>query len=446
MAESKLRQLWRQTAWLGALAGALALALAAGVAVYVVMDRQYGERFDAAVDAKVGEQMAAMAGGPQGAPPTSVVTAGVEQRVVQDRSAVIGRLREVRRATVASEVEGRVLEVLVDIGDKVVADETVIARVDDVWAKLQVEQAQADLAAAEARSRQSARELEHLESLAARNASDRRAIDDARAAAEADAAEVQAQNAALHRAEESAARVRIVAPFDGYVTKKHAEQGQWLDPGGAVVEVVSSGEIDAVIDVPEQQVGVIEVGMPIDVVVEATGQTLTGRVAAINPDGQNAARTYPVKVRLANPDGRLKVGMSVVAHVPMSVEREHLLVPRDAVSFTPQGAQVWVVGPMPGAPDGGLPVGLPVEVLVLFGEGDSFVVEPLQKMAGLTLMPGMPVVVQGAEMLWPTRPAIVTSGPGGGGGPPGAAGGPPAADADPSDTGDAVDGLGGSDS
>ncbi|MEM9414193.1 MAG: efflux RND transporter periplasmic adaptor subunit [Planctomycetota bacterium] len=439
MADSKLERLLHHTAWLGALAGALVLALAVGLSVWLVMSRQYGERFDKAVQAGVDEQMAAMGGGPPGAPPTEVKVASVVRETVQDHARVVGRLREVRRAVVASEVEGRVLEVRVDVGDRLVGGETVIARVDDVWAALQVEQAEADLGAAQARADQTRRELAHLESLAARNASDQRAIDDAKAAADADAAEVQARLAALHRAQVSLERVEIVAPFDGYVTKKQAEQGQWLDPGGAVVEMVSSGAIDAEIDVPEMQVGGVQVGMPIEVWVEALDQTLVGTVAAVSPDGSSAARSFPVKVRLDNPDGALKVGMSVVAQVPLTAESAQLIVPRDAVSFTAQGAQVWVVGPMPGAPEGGLPVALPVDVEVLFGVGERFAVEPLQKLEGLTLFPGMPVVVEGAEQLWPTRPAIVTNPQAGGGAGPGGppqGGEVPSADVEASDSGD----------
>ena len=414
MAESKLQKLWAHTAWAGALAGALAIALVAALAVWVVMSRQYGERFEAEVQQGVDEQMAAMAQAPQGPPPASVVTAVVAQESVQNRVRVIGRLREVRRATVASEVEGRVQEVRVDVGSKIVGGETVIAVVDDVWALLAVEQAEADVSAAQARADRSARDLASLQSLGQRNASDQRAIDDAKAAADADAAEVLAFAAALHRAEVTRDRVTVVAPFDGVVTRKIAEQGQWLDPGGAVVEMVSSGEIDAVIDVPEQQVGAVTVGMPVEVVVEATGQRLVGTVAAVNPDGSNAARTFPVKVRLDNADGMLKVGMSVVASVPLTAEQEHTIVPRDAVAFSPTGAKVWMVMQMPGSAEDALPVAMPMDVEVLFGLGDRFVVRALPKMPGMGLRPGTEVVTEDAAMLFATRPVIVTGATGGG--------------------------------
>ena len=51
-----------------------------------------------------------------------------------------------------------------------------------------------------------------------------------------------------------------------------------------------------------------------------------------------------------------------------------------------------------------------MDVEVLFGVGDKFAIEPQPKLEGVNLMPGMDIVVEGAERLWPTRPVIVMNG------------------------------------
>lgn len=410
------------------LAAAVLVAGIGGTVLYAAhwMSQQ---RIDQLAEEKAKQQVAAMAQQPQGAPPAAVRVTPVKQEMLQQRVSVVGRLREVRRATVSSEVEGRVLQVLVKVGDELTGprgDEpgTPIAKVDAVWANLAVEQARADLAAAQARSNQANRELSHQQSLSSRGASDQQALDDAMATAEAEAANVEAFTAALHRAQETAARVEIHAPFDSTVTIKHTEVGQWLEPGGDVIEIVSRGEIDAVIDVPEQYISALKPDMQIDVVIEPLGQTVTGKVIAINPDGSNAARTYPVKVRMSDQAGLLKIGMSVVARVPLNGEAEYLTVPRDAVAFSESGAQVWMSLVMPapgsenatpgngesGSADAGpppMPQAMPMDVQVLFGEGDRFAIRPLPKMQGMGLAPGMEIVVEGKEALWPTRPLII---------------------------------------
>ena len=395
-------------AWLWGLLGGLAVVglLGLSAVLFMMYQREKAARQDS------DEALAQIEQQPAGnfVPSTSVKVAQVSTQVMQERVMVVGRLEEVKRSTVASEVEGRVTELLTPAGREVVGGETVIARVDSVWSTLAVEQAKADLAAAEATARQAVRELKLLESLGSRNASDPQAIDDARAEAESSAANVLARKAALHRAEETSKRVEIIAPFDGIVSAKLTEKGQWLEPGSAVVEVVSRGQIDAVIDVPEQIITQVPKGTPIELYIEALDLTITGEVVAINPDGSNAARTYPVKVRVDDRDGLLKVGMSVTARVPIRAEKEYLVVPRDAVQYAPTGPQVWMSLVMPASAPGSKPQGIPMDVDVLFGVDGMFAVQPKPKVEGMDLMPGMDVVIEGAERLWPTRPVDVMNG------------------------------------
>jgi len=92
-------------------------------------------------------------GGPPGdggPPPASVVVEPAIEMPLRQRFAVVGRLREVRRARLAAEVEGKLIEMPADAGDAVVAGQTVVARIEDTWAKLAVRQFEAEVAAARA--------------------------------------------------------------------------------------------------------------------------------------------------------------------------------------------------------------------------------------------------------------------------------------------------------
>lgn len=396
-------------AWVWGVLGGVVLIVLIGMCVlFYTMYR--GEKAERVKQEQTLAEMSDKPGEEDKVPPTSVKVAQVGRETMQERVMVVGRLMEVKRSVVASEIEGRVTELLAPAGREVVGGETVIARVDSVWSSLAVEQAQADVASAEATARQSARELTLLEALAQRNAADPQAVDDARAKAEADAANVLAHKAALHLAEETRKRTDIIAPFDGIVSAKLTEKGQWLDPGSPVVEVVSNGLIDAVIDVPEQIISQVPKGTPIELTINPLGLTITGEVIAINPDGSNAARTFPVKVRVDDRDGLLKVGMSVTARVPIRAEKEYLVVPRDAVQYAATGPQVWMSLVMPSSAPGSMPQGIPMDVDVLFGVDGKFAIEPKPKLQGVNLSAGMDVVIEGAERLWPTRPVIVMNG------------------------------------
>lgn len=339
-------------------------------------------------------------GGGGGPPPATVRFGEAETRESQRKTRVVGQFEPVQRSTIAAEAEGQVLRVAVEEGDRIDRGETVIAEIEDVFAKLELEAAEADVQAAEATLEQSESDLSELEELAARNSATEREVADQRA-------EVKANRAALRRARatrdsvaERVKRLKVIAPFDGVVIAKLTEVGQWLEPGSPVVEAISRGEIDAVIDISERYVNALSVGQEIEVIVDALGERMTGELVAINPRGAEAARTFPIEIRLDDREGLLKPGMSVTAEVPLGERSEILTVPRDAVRFTPQGAQVWAA--MPG--DGELPLAVPMPVEVLFGVGDRFAVEPGPSAMGPPLSAGSRVVIEGVERLFPSRP------------------------------------------
>lgn len=345
-----------------------------------------------------------------GGPPPAMVRVGeVKRQTVRQMRDVVGRLREVRRAVVAAEQAGRIVDVNAEEGDAVVKDKTVLARIDDVWARLALQAAEARVAQSkaniddqQAQLEQAQRDLEALQELLKANSAKPKEVNDASTRVNQRAAQLQraraewqAAEAEVNRARENLNRLQVVAPFDGVVVRKMTEVGQWATAGSAVAEIISRGNIDAVINVPEQFVNQLQRGNTVEIDIEAINRSIDGKVEAIIPDSASAARTFPVKVRLADEDGVLKPGMSVVAHVPTGDETEALTVPRDAVQRSAAGDTVWINA------NG---KAMPVKVRVRFGAGDRYVVEPSG--GGPPLKPGTQVVVEGAEYLFPTRPLI----------------------------------------
>ena len=295
-------------------------------------------------------------GGPGGPPPAQVRVGTVEVRELQARVPVIGRLQEVRRVTVTAEVEGRIVEVPVDQGSKVVGGETLLTKIDPTWSALALRTAQAEVAEAQANLDQSRTDLEQLEKLQQANSAVAKEVEDQRTMVAGNRARLEAAIAARDRAETEVQRTAVLAPFDGAVSQKMAEVGQWVAPGDAVIEMVSTGEIDAVFDLPERYVAGLSMGDAVGVRVEALGADLTGEVVAIRPDAATASRTFPVKVRIDDPGEQLRPGMSVVAQVPVAERKSVATVPRDAVLQTAGGAVVWYAmdpAAMGGPPGGG---------------------------------------------------------------------------------------------
>lgn len=341
------------------------------------------------------------------APPAKVRVAQATVMSVRDRFTLVGRLEQQRQAVVAAEVAGKVVEVPVEEGQPVEGGETVLAQIEAVWAQLDLAAASADVAAAQATLDQSQSDLNYLESLLASNAAKPKEVEDARAKVQADRARLDSAVAARDRATREMERLAVVAPFDGVVVEKLTEVGQWMTPGAPVARIISRGAIDAVLNVPERLVNVVEVGDEVDVTVDALGQTYTGEVVSLTPFGPSAARTFPMKVRLDDDGGRLKAGMSVTAALPVKQQRQVLTVPRSSVQFRGQNQTVWVGQ----SAQGPMPVAAPVNVEVLFGVGDRYAVAPEAGVGDSALTDGATVVVEGAERLFPTQPLIMLNEP-----------------------------------
>lgn len=179
---------------------------------------------------------------------------------------------------------------------------------------------------------------------------------------------------------------------------KHAELGSHVTVGTPLVEIISSGQLDARLMVPESAVNLLEEGEHIAIRIDPLKEEVEGTVVSVTPYGPTASRTFPVRVRLDDQQGRLKVGMSVTASIPTGPERESLVVSRDAVLVRPDGATVWVA--MAGEQPATAEV-QPVPVTVSDRMRDQYAIEPETASGQQLLVDGATVVIEGLERLMP---------------------------------------------
>jgi len=140
----------------------------------------------------------------------------------------------------------------------------------------------------------------------------------------------------VNHLESQKAKYTLRAPFEGYVVAKHTEVGAWVSRGDPVAEVIELDPIEIDVTVPEAFVAHVRTGAAAQIHVDAVpDQALTGTVARIIPDADLRSRTFPVKIRLANPkaeDGHLlKSGMLARVTLAVGPPIQALLVPKDAL-------------------------------------------------------------------------------------------------------------------
>jgi cobalt-zinc-cadmium efflux system membrane fusion protein len=126
--------------------------------------------------------------------------------------------------------------------------------------------------------------------------------------------------------------VTIPAPIDGVITGRTANLGQVVGMGQELFVVTDLSEVWAVGDLYEQDLRAVSVGSEAAITTPAyPGTTLRGRVAYIDPRMDTQTRTAKIRVALANPDGRLRLGMFVSVAFRTPAGDRAVLVPKAAV-------------------------------------------------------------------------------------------------------------------
>ena len=350
-------------------------------------------------------------------PPTVVRAAPAEMNDVQLHRRVTGSMRAVARGDVAALEEGRVIEVTVREGGTVRRGD-IIARVDARRLEAQKAELTASQRTVEAQIAQRAAELRQARLDLARH----RTLVESRAItveeyqhSETEVAVGEAQLLAeRRRLVEVASQLQLLAvrlddavvraPYDGKVVERHAEPGEWIRAGEPFVTLVSTGRIEAWLDVPERYLHDL-IGSGTELRTDASAISIRIRGSdrdypAISakrvPDVHARTRTFSLVLTLDDAGGSLTPGMSVDAWVPMGPNEPRLTVPKDAVIRNGRDAYVYKA-----VEQQEQLTAAPSPVNVLFETGALAVVD-----AG-TLSPGDRVIVEGNERLMPGAPIDV---------------------------------------
>lgn len=244
------------------------------------------------------------------------------------------------------QVPGRLLQRLVDPGQKVKAGQLLAtldpqdyqANAQAAVAQLQAAQSQRDLAVADVRRFQSLREQGFI------SAAELERHQVALKAAEAGLKQAQASASVLGN---QAAYTRLVADADGVIAGVDAEPGQVLAAGSPVVRLARSGPRDAVFAVPEGQLAALKTGQKVQVRLWLSNDkpdVMGAQVREIGASADPLTRTYVVKAGLAQADAPLGATATVEWQPaePVAAGSGTIRLPMTAVWQQGQNTAVWV--------------------------------------------------------------------------------------------------------
>lgn len=238
-----------------------------------------------------------------------------------------------RAATVSSKVTGKVMEVLIEEGQRVTAGQ-VLARLDDTNVKAslnvataQLESAQKAVGETEAQLKQAETELQRTTLLHNQNIASQAELDAAEANAKTLRARLARQESDVTVAQKQVELWRqqredmvIRAPFAGIVTTKDSQPGEMISPvsaGGGFTRtgigtVVDMDSLEIEIDVNESFINRVAPGQPVEATLDAYPQwKIPCRVNAIIPTADRQKATVKVRVGFDQLDPRILPEMAV---------------------------------------------------------------------------------------------------------------------------------------
>jgi membrane fusion protein (multidrug efflux system) len=229
----------------------------------------------------------------------------IQRQAIVPVRTLVGDLIAVRKATIPTEVAGKVVDLPVDEGTMVVGGQTLLARIDDTWTNLEEAKITSQIQEKQATLSFENSELTRYENMLKDAAIPLSETEKERTVIKELQASIAQLNVLLKEVQERKSRLEIMAPFDGSVVSKYAELGEYVPVGSPIVDIVSSGRIDARIMVPEESLPLLEVGTVLDVVVDSLNLELKGEVFSINAQGSVGSRTFPVRIALDDRNGKL---------------------------------------------------------------------------------------------------------------------------------------------
>jgi membrane fusion protein, multidrug efflux system len=138
--------------------------------------------------------------------------------------------------------------------------------------------------------------------------------------------------AALAIAEKSLKDCKINAQADGHVQKRFFDKGSLLTAGAPLYTLVDNGRLELESVVPSYQLASIRLGQRAVFQTPTWGErSFEGIVSAINPAVEAESRSIKVIVRIANQSGVLRTGMYARGEITTGVERNALIIPREAL-------------------------------------------------------------------------------------------------------------------
>lgn len=224
---------------------------------------------------------------------------------------IYGTTMPFKKAVISTKVGG-IIDLVPDIEGVKVKSGEVIIMINKRDFELSADVLRKQVKLSEISSEHASIESKRMLELYSQKAASAQARDNAVFAKDSAYASLELTRSNLRLAEKAIEDASIIAPFDGIVSKKYLNAGEYVDKGKPVVEIVNIDTIKAHFKVPEKYIDKVKLGGKIRITLEHyPNKTFTGEIYAVNPMGDSSTHSFEIVATINNIDHAIKAGMFV---------------------------------------------------------------------------------------------------------------------------------------
>ena len=316
-----------------------------------------------------------------GATPVKVFK--VRRERITEKITYTGTIEALNKINITPEVGGKIAVIHVQEGDRV-AKGQLLAELETQSIRLQLKQAEAAVAVAEASHADALRNKERMDRLIKENAVSEQQREKIQLAYDAASAQLEQARAGLNLARHALDVSLMTAPFAGVVSSKNAEVGDVINPmmggfgggAGGVLTLMDYSKVKLEVGISSEDIGRIGKGQGAVLRVGSLpGREFRGTVRVVNLTADPQTKKFGVEVVCDNPDGSLRPGTFGDLVFEVQSHENALVVPQIAVL---ENSYVYVAAGGKAVKKGvalGIQNTTMIEVLDGLAEGDAVVVE-----------------------------------------------------------------------
>ncbi len=307
----------------------------------------------------------------------------VERARITEKITYTGTLEALTKINITPEVGGKISRIYAEAGDRV-AKGQLLAELETNSIRLQLKQAEAGVAVAEASHADALRNRERMDRLIKENAVSEQQREKIQLAYDAAAAQLEQARAGLNLAKHALDVSLMKAPFSGVIASKNAEVGDVINPmmggfgggAGGVLTLMDYSMIKLVVAISSEDIGRIRKGQEAILRVAAfPGRDFRGSVRVVNLTADPLSKKFGVEAVFDNSDAALRPGTFGDLVFEVQSHENALVVPQQAIL---ENTYVFVVEGVKAVRKNvtlGIQNTTMVEILSGLAEGDAVVVE-----------------------------------------------------------------------